>query len=962
MSFFSRSDNAGEAFSLPRGLLYICLAVFPFIMVYVEMVRFLELETDERRSELYQLAGRELLKLSEYADDARFFHLVLKNEFSAGALAMAPGAQKLKSRVNRLKNEYPGVFSFIFWNSKGEVISELSDDTRFNFLSKKLNQMLGAIRLDTRAGRHVEAEFSERYNRDLRMLRQFLGPFVTPEGLIKPFVDAGSAACFQLHARGERTLGWYESTADYSVLAYVSAKVRGALTGPKQLCKSLQNKWPEMTFYLFDEHELKLSPSPGGTTGSEILVNFGKFRKMAPKEHLASQRHYYEFQKLNERWWGVSAINKNAVGSVASLAGKFLAKAVAVVLIALFVFGCYFMVHENPLYSVRAKLVIVFAYTIFIPALVFSVVAFDYLKQKEKQAVSEFSARSFQLLTSIDSQFNGFLHDRAGELNSVFAEMSAGKAISDIENQIASVSKAIVARFAPDTLVIADSSGKDILNALYSKTLKDDHLRKNAAGELIAYLNSSVRELHRPSQGVAEGFLLSFPLNYRRLLPFTLSSTTFISYLNLLRSSDDSKFSHLVQIFWHEKDMHLEFFRQLTETTLNNERQRLFISFPATGKTWPQKHGLPGLSDFLEKVRQHGPSYERLTGQDGKTWLAVGQGGTSLSSSILAVLVDHDLLQGDIRRLKNRIWSLVGWSILITVSLFYILGHYLIMPIKAMAAGVEMVRKQNYSYRINMPLANEFGRLSHSIDESLENLQELEIAKTVQESLLPQDSLDLDEFFIIARTRSMTSMGGDYYDFVVDRDKNAAILMADVAGHGIQAALLMAMAKSTLLLNDSACAEPEIIMSALNRTFCTLRKSSITTMMTGQIVSISCAGELNFLNAGHCPPLVVSDTGKEVTPVNSQALPFGFSLKRKFERMPVSLSAGDTMILYSDGILESSNLRGEMLGEDGFAELAKNCYDADCKCYLDKLFSAYDNWAASQQDDITFVMIRRKAT
>ncbi|EKD83928.1 MAG: hypothetical protein ACD_39C00365G0001 [uncultured bacterium] len=172
----------------------------------------------------------------------------------------------------------------------------------------------------------------------------------------------------------------------------------------------------------------------------------------------------------------------------------------------------------------------------------------------------------------------------------------------------------------------------------------------------------------------------------------------------------------------------------------------------------------------------------------------------------------------------------------------------------------------------------------------------------------------------------------------------------------------MAMAKSTLLLNDSACAEPEIIMSALNRTFCNLRKSSITTMMTGQIVSISCAGELNFLNAGHCPPLVVSDAGKEVTPINSQALPFGFSLKRKFERMPVSLSAGDTMILYSDGILESSNRRGEMLGEDGFAELAKNCYDADCKCYLDKLFSAYDNWAASQQDDITFVMIRRQAT
>lgn len=960
MGLLDKPDKKKIVTSLTRGMLYVCLAVFPLLMVYVELLRFFELETESRRSEVYQLAGRELVKLSEYAEDARFFHLLLKNAFSSEVAGSPLDEQELKNRADNLKKAYPGIFSFVFWDKRGEVITSLSDDTRYNFMLKKLNKMLSAIRKDTRTGHHIVTGFSEKYNRDLRMLRQFLGPFITPEGLTRPFVDNSTAACFQLHARGERTLGWYENTLQYSVLVYISAEARGALIGPKSLCRSLQGKWPKLSFFLFDEHESRLLPAPVAIKSNDILINFGKFRKMAPKEHLESESHFYEFQKLNERWWGVAAIDKSSVGNINSMLGKFLARALIAVLLFSFIARCYFMVHENPLHSVRARLIIVFAYTIFIPALVFGVVAFDYLKQQEKQAISEFSARSFQLLTSLDSQFNVYLYDRANELNAIVDNKFADKSAQEIEKMAVSVSREIIGRFSPDTLVIADSSGKDIFNAEFSKSLKDDHLRKNAAEELITYLNSSIDHIHLPSSGVAEGFLLSFPLNNRRLLPFTLSSTTFLSYLNLLRSSDARKFSHLVQIFWHEKDMHLDFFRKIAEDNVDDRKQRLFINFSETGKIWPQRHDIPGLAGFFEKVRLHGPSSEKLTDRQGKTWLAIGQAGTSLSSAVLGVLIDHDLLRSGVTRLKNRIWSLIGWSFLITLSLFYILSHYLIMPIKALATGVEMVRNRNYSYRINMQQADELGRLGHSIDESLENLQELEIAKTVQESLLPQRSLELDNYAVFARTRSMTSLGGDYYDFVIDQEKNAAILMADVAGHGIQAALLMAMAKSTLLLNDSACAEPEMIMSALNRTFCNLRKSSITTMMTGQIISISCSGELSLINAGHCPPLVVSGSSHEVTPINSGSLPFGFLPRRKFSRHPVSMSVGDTMILYSDGILECSDRHEKMLGEEGFAELAKSCYDADCNRYLDKLYDAYDKWTVSQQDDITFVMIRRQ--
>lgn len=960
MSFSPQKWVSNTASSVVRKLLYLCLALFPMIIVYAELSRFFELEHDEGRRRLFRISGRELLKLSENADNARFFHLVLKREFSDIKDNDSITENELKNRVDRLKKTFPGVFSFIFWNKKGAVISSLSDDRRYSYLSKKLNRMLGAIRADTLAGRNVEAGFSGQYEDELRLLRNFLGPFVTIDGLTTPFLQTSAASCFQLHARGDRTLGWYEKSKKFAVLVFISEKVRNELVGPKFLCRNLNEKWPEISFYLLDEHELKVLPASGEDITNDILLNYGKFRKMAPKEYLESKNHFFDFQKLDERWWGVAAIDKSAIVSVESRFCLFFARFFAIIFVSLFILYCYLMVHKNPLVSVRSKLIIVFAYTVFIPALVFGVVAFDYLKQKETQTLSDASSESFQMLTSIDSQFDGYLHGQALKLNSLIAGLFNGKSIKEVHNLAASAGTCIVSQFSPDTLIFADSSGTDILNAEYSKTIKADILRKTAAKELIRYLNSGKSSFRRPSEGLAEGFLLSFPLNYKRFLPFTLSKTTFLSYLYPLANDVEGRFSHLIQLFWLEKDMYFSFFKEMERRFENEKHKRLLVSFSDSGLFWPEDYDLSSLPGFFDKVRLHGSASELVRDKSGKAWLAVGQNSSSLRSAILTVLIAHNVLVKDIHRLKKGIWSLIAFSAFVTLSLYYILVYYLLTPIKALAKGVEMVKNKNYSYRIDMNLSNEFGRLSRSVDASLENLQELEIAKKVQESLLPQNSLELENFSVVGRTRSMTSLGGDYYDFVVDDMQDAVVLMADVAGHGVQAGLLMAMAKSVLLLNDSFCRLPETIMSALNKTFCTLRKSNITTMMTGQIVSILRTGELNLLNAGHCSPLVVTSGGDKVRFVSCPALPFGFSQKRKFKPLPVEFLPGDTMVLYSDGILECTNQRGEALGEDGFAELTKKCYDSDSNRYIDRLFAEYDCWTDSQQDDITFVLVRRK--
>ena len=234
----SAKPVSGTEYSITRAVLYLCLVIFPFIILYIEMERFLALEIADRRSEIFDRVGRQLLRFSEYADDARFFHLLLQKSF-AGANRQASTETWVVRQSRMLKRLFPQTFTFIFWDKKGNLINSASDETRFSFLLKKLHVFLGNIRRETISRMHTEDGFNEKYAGDMRLLRQFLGPFATPDVLVKPFLNDASAGCFQLHARGDRVLGWYSAYNDFSVLAYVSDNIRGRLDGPKFLQQQL---------------------------------------------------------------------------------------------------------------------------------------------------------------------------------------------------------------------------------------------------------------------------------------------------------------------------------------------------------------------------------------------------------------------------------------------------------------------------------------------------------------------------------------------------------------------------------------------------------------------------------------------------------------------------------------------------------------------------------------------------
>jgi serine phosphatase RsbU (regulator of sigma subunit) len=204
----------------------------------------------------------------------------------------------------------------------------------------------------------------------------------------------------------------------------------------------------------------------------------------------------------------------------------------------------------------------------------------------------------------------------------------------------------------------------------------------------------------------------------------------------------------------------------------------------------------------------------------------------------------------------------------------------------------------------------------------------------------------------------MSKLGGDYFDFTLTPENEILLLMGDVAGHGVQAALMMAMAKSVFMLEQD---EPEAhlnIMKNLNQTFYKLRKSSIKTMMTGQVVLLSNKSDSIITNAGHTSPIIINKNSIET--INLASYPFGFTKNRKFKVTPFKLKENDIMVLYTDGIIESLNNSEEMLGNQDFAEILKASYSKDLNEFHNNIFRFYKKWATSQSDDLTFLLIKRK--
>ena len=190
---------------------------------------------------------------------------------------------------------------------------------------------------------------------------------------------------------------------------------------------------------------------------------------------------------------------------------------------------------------------------------------------------------------------------------------------------------------------------------------------------------------------------------------------------------------------------------------------------------------------------------------------------------------------------------------------------------------------------------------------------DLELAHEIQQRFLPQHAPDSDTYEYFSYYRAMQQVGGDYYDYIQLDDKRIAIIVADVVGHGIAAALLMAKiaAESKFALATSDTAVEAV--DKMNNSLAGMNIDRFVTLALG-LLDLE-TNKMSIVNAGHMPPIVktASDGGFEQIAITESGLPLGIMEEYEYESVEIQLEPGDVVVMYTDGINEAMNSAGEQL-------------------------------------------------
>jgi serine phosphatase RsbU (regulator of sigma subunit) len=239
--------------------------------------------------------------------------------------------------------------------------------------------------------------------------------------------------------------------------------------------------------------------------------------------------------------------------------------------------------------------------------------------------------------------------------------------------------------------------------------------------------------------------------------------------------------------------------------------------------------------------------------------------------------------------------------------------------------------------------------------------QDLELAKQVQIAFLPAKPIENEDVCCYQYYNAANAIGGDYFDYIRLNDDKIAIVVADVVGHGVAAAMFMAKLSAETRFAFAREKDPTTAMTLLNRRLYDLGIEKMVTALV--IVLHPKTGLAQVINAGHMPPLLRRADGTLCEPSEIEAgLPLGIVDEEIYNAAEFTLEPGDCFAMYTDGIFEAPNTSGKQFSINRLRELVTaggGNVDKTGKSIIDAVELHVGN--AAQEDDMCLVVIGRPA-
>jgi sigma-B regulation protein RsbU (phosphoserine phosphatase) len=235
--------------------------------------------------------------------------------------------------------------------------------------------------------------------------------------------------------------------------------------------------------------------------------------------------------------------------------------------------------------------------------------------------------------------------------------------------------------------------------------------------------------------------------------------------------------------------------------------------------------------------------------------------------------------------------------------------------------------------------------------------RELDLAREIQQSLLPRALPDVTGLRVAARYLPMSDVGGDFYDFDARGASGLAVIVADVTGHGVPAALVASMVKIAFAAEADNLDTPGVALTNINRT--------LSGKFAGAYVTACCAfvdarhRRLRYASAGHPGPLRRRSDGA-VDALNQHGILLAFDPGAEYATTDVALDAGDRLVFFSDGLVEACNAGDEFFGDARLIQLLADGAALTSEQFVDGIVVDVGRWVGAGrqlQDDVTIVVV-----
>jgi sigma-B regulation protein RsbU (phosphoserine phosphatase) len=348
--------------------------------------------------------------------------------------------------------------------------------------------------------------------------------------------------------------------------------------------------------------------------------------------------------------------------------------------------------------------------------------------------------------------------------------------------------------------------------------------------------------------------------------------------------------------------------------------------------------------------------------------------------ALLAIPADFLHIAPQALDTANSILVLVFWAILV-VFLFFLrppgrlptdlrvvavgLSIFAAFVLHANLVGLRIIPGQNLEPIGFLVFVWTLGYLvAHRIaaqEQSLRAIEkELEIARQIQTSILPREVPRLAELDVAARYLPMSAVAGDFYDFLLLDDKRVGILIADVTGHGVPAALIASMLKVAFAGQTAHAEDPARVLASVNQALCGKFDDHFVT--AAYVFLDLDAKLLRYAGAGHPPVLFVNRAQGAARSIEQNGLFLGMFPEAEYTSLEVPLRSGDRYLLYTDGLAEAKNVSEQEFSQEGlkrFLETHSHLGTAEISYELLKEIAQWSLRPAgqNQEDDMTLLVL-----